>query len=130
MRAEVSNARIVHLVTQATRWRPRESRQVWLIVLVLAIAFCAEAFAIPAKRSALLSVVPGLIGIGFWVTGRQRQRRERAALAARLATLPRDDIPADVIRLVLGGKKIYAVKRYRELTGAGIREAGAVIDGL
>ena len=130
MRAEVSNARIVHLVTQATRWRPRESRQVWLIVLVLAIAICAEAFAIPAKRPALLSVVPGLIGIGFWVAGQQWQRRERAALAARLATLPRDDIPADVIRLVLAGKKIYAVKRYRELTGADLREAKAVIDTL
>lgn len=130
MRDGFSNARIVHLVTQATRWRPRESRQTWLIVLALVIAICAEAIAIPAKRSALLCAVIGLTGTGFWITGRQRQRRERAALTARLATLSRDDIPADVIELAAAGKKIHAIKRYRELTGAGLREAKDVIDSL
>jgi ribosomal protein L7/L12 len=68
--------------------------------------------------------------MGFWVTGRQRQRSERAALAARLATLSRDDIPADVIGLAAADKKIHAIKRYRELTGADLREAKAVIDDL
>jgi ribosomal protein L7/L12 len=53
-----------------------------------------------------------------------------APLAARLAALPRDDIPADVIGLVAAGKKIQAIKRYRELTGTDLREAKAVIDGL
>jgi ribosomal protein L7/L12 len=130
MREGASNSRIVHLVTQATRWRPRESRQIWLIVLALVIAVCAEAIAVPAKRSALLCGVIGLIGMGFWVTGRQRQRREQAALTARLATLSRDDIPADIIELVAAGKKIHAIKRYRELTGASLREAGTVIDSL
>jgi ribosomal protein L7/L12 len=56
-----------------------------------------------------------LIGTGLWVTGRQRSR---------------DDIPADVIGLVAGGQKIHAIKRYRELTGASLPEAKAVIDGL
>ena len=49
---------------------------------------------------------------------------------ARLGTLSRDDIPADVIGLVAAGKKIHAIKRYRELTGTDLREAKAVIDGL
>ncbi len=128
MRDGFSGARIVHLVTQATRWRPPGSRQIWLIGLALVIAICAEAIAIPAKRSALLCAVIGLTGMGFWVTG--RQRRERAALTARLATLSRDDIPADIIGLVAASEKIHAIKRYRELTGAGLREAKAVIDSL
>lgn len=130
MRDGFSNARIVHLVTRAARWRPRESRQVWLVVLAPVIAVCAEAIAVPAKRSALLCAAVGLISLGFWVTERQRQRRERAALAARLAALSRDDIPADVIGLVAADRKIQAIKRYRELTGTGLREAKAVIDSL
>jgi hypothetical protein len=121
-------ARTVRLVTRATRWRHRESRQVWLIVLALVIAICAGAIAVPAKRSDLLCAVIGLIAIGFDVTGRQRRRGERAALAARPVALWSDDLPADVIELIAAGKKIRAIKRYRELTGAGLREAKAVID--
>jgi ribosomal protein L7/L12 len=130
MRDGFSGARIVHLVTQATRWRARGSRQIWIFVLALVIAICAEAIAVPAKRSALLCAVTGLIGMGLWVTEWQRQRGGRAALAARLATLSRDDVPADVIGLFAAGKKIQAIKRYREPTGADLREAKAVIDGL
>jgi hypothetical protein len=130
MRGGFAGARIVHLVSRGARWRPRGSRQVWLGVLALVIVICAEAITIPAKRSGLLCAVTGLIGAGFWVTGRQRQHSERVALAARLATLSRDDIPADVIGLVAAGQKIHAIKRYRELTGASLREAKAVIDGL
>jgi hypothetical protein len=33
----------------------------------------------------LLCAVTGLIGTGLWVTGQQRERSERAALAARLS---------------------------------------------
>jgi ribosomal protein L7/L12 len=106
------------------------SRQVWLIILAFVVAICAEAIAVPAKRSALLCGVIGLIGVGFWITGRQRRRRERTALIARLATLSRDDVPADVIGLVAADQKIHAIRRYRELTGAGLREAKAVIDSL
>jgi ribosomal protein L7/L12 len=130
MRDGFFSARIVHLVAQAARWRPRGGRHVWLIVLALVTAFCAEAVAVPAKRSALLCAVIGLIGIGFQVTGRQQRRRERAALTARLAALPRDDVPADIIELVAADKKIQAIKRYRRLTGVGLREAKALIDSL
>jgi hypothetical protein len=119
---------MVRLVTRATRWRHRESRQVWLIVLALVIAICAGAIAVPAKRSDLLCVVIGLVAIGFDVTGRQQRRRERATLAARPVALSSDDLPADIIELIAADKKIQAIVRYRELTGAGLREAKAVID--
>jgi ribosomal protein L7/L12 len=128
---------LVQAALGAPGWRTRlqavyasfmRSRQVWLIILAFVIAICAEAIAVPAKRSALLCGVIGLIGMGFWITG--RQRRERTALIARLATLSRDDVPADVIGLVAADQKIHAIRRYRELTGAGLREAKAVIDSL
>jgi ribosomal protein L7/L12 len=131
MRAGFSTIpRTGHLVTRAARRRPRGSRLIWIIVLALAIVSCAEAIAIPAKRPGLACALVGLFGLGLWATGRQRQHRERTALAARLAALSGDDIPVDVLGLVAAGKKISAVKRYRELTGAGLREAKAVIDGL
>jgi ribosomal protein L7/L12 len=67
---------------------------------------------------------------GFDVTWRHRRRRERAALVARLGALARDDIPADIIGLVAADKRIQAIKRYRQLTGVGLRQAKAVIDSL
>jgi hypothetical protein len=130
MPAGIPRARIVRLVTRAGRWRPRGTRLGWLIVTALAVAICAEAIAIPAKRSALPGAVIGLIGMGLWVAGRQQERRGRAALAARLAAPSRDDIPADVIALLAAGKKIQAIKRYRELTGTDLREAKTAIDSL
>jgi hypothetical protein len=94
------------------------------------IAACAEAIVIPARRDGLACAVTGVIGIGLLVTGHRRQRRERAALAARRATASRDGIPADVIGLVVAGKKIRAIARYRELTGVGLKEAKVIIDSL
>jgi ribosomal protein L7/L12 len=38
--------------------------------------------------------------------------------------------PADVLELARAGKKIYAIKRYRELTGVDIAHAREVIDSL
>jgi ribosomal protein L7/L12 len=121
---------VVRVVTQLARWRPGSDRQIWLIVLVLVIAICAEAVVIPAKRAALPCAVTGLAGIGMWATGRRRERREREALAAGLAAVSRDDVAAEVIGLAVTGKRIQAIKRYRELTGASIREAKAVIDSI
>ena len=65
----------------------------------------------------------------WWRPLNNRQRRERAALAAR-ATESRDGIPADVIGMVAVGQKIRAIKRYRELTGVELKEAKAIIEGL
>lgn len=83
----------------------------------------------PAKRDGLACAVTGLISMGLLVTGYRRQRRERAALAAR-ATESRDGIPADVIGLVAAGQKIRAIKRYRDLTGVELKEAKVIIHRL
>jgi ribosomal protein L7/L12 len=68
--------------------------------------------------------------MGLLVTEHRRQRRERAELAARRATAFRDGIPADVMGLVVAGKKIRAIIRYRELTGVGLKKAKVIIDSL
>jgi ribosomal protein L7/L12 len=90
----------------------------------------AEAINGPAKRGTLACAAVGFIGMGVWITGRRRERKEREALADRRAAAARDDIPADVIDLVAAGKKIHAIKRYRELTGVRRQEAKAIIDSL
>jgi hypothetical protein len=104
MRDESPRNRIIHTVTQAARWRSPSGRQVWLVVLAVAIVTCAEAIAIPAKRSALLSVVIVLVSLGWMFTQRRRSRLEREALATRLAALSRDEVPANVIDLLIAGK--------------------------
>jgi ribosomal protein L7/L12 len=44
--------------------------------------------------------------------------------------IPSSGVPADVLELVQGGKKIEAIKRYRELTNASFDEARDVIATL
>ena len=39
-------------------------------------------------------------------------------------------VPADVLELARVGKKIYAIKRYRELTGVDLAHAREVIESL
>jgi ribosomal protein L7/L12 len=39
-------------------------------------------------------------------------------------------VPAEVVSLARAGNKIAAIKLYRELTGAGLREAKDIIDSL
>ena len=43
---------------------------------------------------------------------------------------PPQAIPDDVVALARGGKKIEAIKRYRELTGVDLREAKDAVDRL
>jgi ribosomal protein L7/L12 len=39
-------------------------------------------------------------------------------------------VPPDVVALAAAGKKIHAIKRYREITGVGLKEAKDVVDAL
>jgi ribosomal protein L7/L12 len=39
-------------------------------------------------------------------------------------------VPSGVLELAMAGKKLDAIKLYRELTGAGMKEAKAFVDGL
>jgi ribosomal protein L7/L12 len=58
-------------------------------------------------------------------------RHDPAALLEREKIITsHPDIRADVIALAADGKKIQAIKRYRELTGYGLKESKDVIDRL
>jgi ribosomal protein L7/L12 len=98
--------------------------------LPLILAMCAWAVVVPSTRPTLLGGVIGLAATGYLSTESRRSRHKREALAIRLATMPRDDVPADVVDLVLAGKKIQAIKRYRKVTGTSLVDAKALIDGL
>jgi hypothetical protein len=119
-------------IGRAANWRPQTNRQKWHVVLTVAIMACAAAVAIPTPliRTALLHFAGSSILIGWLATESRRSRREREALAVRLAALPPGDVPADVVSLVASGKKIRAVKRYRQVTGTSLSQAKAYIDGL
>ncbi|MBF6224092.1 ribosomal protein L7/L12 [Nocardia abscessus] len=43
-------------------------------------------------------------------------------------SVPRGDGMAEVDALLLQGKKIHAIKRYRELTGCGLKEAKDAVE--
>jgi hypothetical protein len=112
------------------KWRPQTNRQKWLAALTVTVAACAAAIVIPSLRSSLLPLAGYSILIGWLATEGRRSRREREALAVRLAALPPGDVPADVVTMVASGKKIQAIKRYRQLTSTTLSEAKAYIDGL
>jgi hypothetical protein len=116
-------------VTRAARWRPT-NRQIWLTVLASAILACGAATAMPVKRTDLLPGVLAFVIAGYLVTDLRRERQRREELAACLARVPRDSVPADVIALIATGKKIQAIKCYRDLTGVSLRQAKAIIDSL
>jgi ribosomal protein L7/L12 len=63
-----------------------------------------------------------------------RIERQVARISANLG-IPYDypvtsETPPEVVELAQSGKKIAAVKRYRELTGAGLQEAKEAVDAL
>ncbi len=72
------------------------------------------------------------------INERLRRLEEHAERVGRQLGVPFGDpsvsagsgIPADVVALAQGGNKIEAIKRYRELTGVGLREAKDVVDGI
>jgi ribosomal protein L7/L12 len=63
----------------------------------------------------------------------QRIESQLAAVSEKVG-LPFEDpaasAPPDVLKLVQAGDRMGAIKRYRELTGAGMQEAQAAIEGL
>jgi len=106
---------------------PWTSRQIWIFVLAVLAVGGTETVLIPAKRGALPGLVVLIIAAFCWS---RRRKLAPPTPAALLATMARDDVPADVIALVAVGKKIEAIKLYRRITGAGLREAKDLIDSL
>jgi large subunit ribosomal protein L7/L12 len=47
-----------------------------------------------------------------------------------VATTGHGGVPAEVVSLARAGNAIAAIKLYREMTGAGLREATEVVDSL
>lgn len=76
-----------------------------------------------------------LIGVQF-----DRINERLRAIEAQLVVLsekagipyanPSDGVPEDVVELAREGQTLQAVKRYRELTGAGSDEARSVVAGI
>ena len=61
-----------------------------------------------------------------------RLERRVGAIAAHVG-LPPEPVPAgmdEVLALLADGRKIPAIKRYREVTGAGLREAKDAVDEI
>ena len=67
-----------------------------------------------------------------WVPERGEKGREQWPVDSGLATGSRlkMEVPEEVRRLALSGKKIAAVKSLRELTGIGLTEAKQLVDSL
>ena len=92
--------------------------------------------------------ITGLIAcISIWIAarsfnmigGRSRSESRLARLERRVDAiaahvgLPPEPVPAgmdEVLALLADGRKIPAIKRYRELTGAGLREAKEAVDEI
>jgi ribosomal protein L7/L12 len=127
---ESSRKRIIRTAARAARWRPRSNRRIWLITLALVIVACAAAIRIPSARPELLAGTFGLGCVGWMASESASSRREREARATRLARFSRDDIPAHVTDLLLAGKKMQAIRYYREQTGTTLKEAKDLIDSL
>ncbi|MCO1577703.1 ribosomal protein L7/L12 [Crossiella sp. SN42] len=84
----------------------------------------------------LVIAVLGLSGSSSEARARRLERRlvdVEAKLDALLAhhgvSLPEPEFPA-VRALALGGRKIEAIKRYREQTGAGLKEAKDAVERM
>jgi ribosomal protein L7/L12 len=76
-----------------------------------------------------------MIGIQFDRIGeRLRAIEAQLALLSEKAGVPYESpsagVPGEVVELVRGGKTLEAIKRYRELTGAGSDEAREVVAGI
>jgi hypothetical protein len=130
MPGESRRSSIIRTVARAGWWRPRSNRPIWLITLALVIVACGAAISVPSVRPELLVGIFALGCVGWMASERRSSRREREALAARLATLTGGNVPAHVIDLLLAGKKVQAVKYYREQTGTSLKEAKDLIDSL
>ncbi len=68
------------------------------------------------------------------VNKRLRAIEEQLALLSQHAgipyVLPGEGVPAEVKALAAPGQKLEAIKKYRELTGAGFEEANEIVSGI
>lgn len=71
------------------------------------------------------------VSAAAFLEGRKHRGRQESGWYQRIsAVADAEGIPADVLGALLAGRRIQAVKRYRDLTGTSLKEARSVIDGL
>ena len=83
-------------------------------------------------------LVIGLVGVVVWWTswsadaGRRLGRLERKVdlILSHLAIDPNQGVDEKVMELMKAGKKIQAIKLYRQQTGCGLKEAKDYVEGL
>jgi ribosomal protein L7/L12 len=85
-------------------------------------------------------VLPFVLVLMIAVSGRRatadRQARRLAVVERKLDLImahlgvhePEPDVPGPVLQELLAGRKIQAIKEYREATGAGLREAKDAVE--
>ena len=86
------------------------------------------------------AVVGIAVALQFWRLGAiERRLRNLTRLEAKVDALlahsgvtfdPYREVPPGVEEALSGGQRILAIKRYREATGVGLKEAKEVVDRL
>jgi hypothetical protein len=123
------------LISQVWRRGPAAYALIWLLAAILAMPVVLSRFHGPAwfphphHRPEWGSFLP-VIFLCVIATRGVHERRQLAALAERLRDAP-PEIPRDVAHLRARGKRIQAIKRYRELNpGIDFREARYIINHI
>jgi ribosomal protein L7/L12 len=115
---------------------PRWPMVLWYAgALVVIAAGVADLMTALSDRTALQWVFAGVVlalgGFSLSAAVAEQRRRRRTGNSAFLpATAARDGIPGDVLELALAGRKIEAIRRYRQLTGARLADAKAAVDSI
>jgi ribosomal protein L7/L12 len=81
----------------------------------------------------LLLVVVVAIAFGIWISAQRRRNNPMRSLEEleRQGGLGRPEANQDeILRLLTTKQKIAAIKRYREMTGVGLREAKAAVEQM
>ena len=120
------------MLKRAWNWRPQTDRQKWLTVIAVAVLSggAAAAIAVGPVRGPLLMLAGYSLLLGWTSTEGRRGRQARLALAARLDAIRPGEVDPAVVSLLRSGKKIQAIKRYRQLTGTSLHDAKTYIDSL
>ncbi len=90
----------------------------------------------PYAMLRLMSVYSNIQLSAFTDQVRERLDRLEAQMALVSAAagvpydLPTSSVPEDVVALTRAGDRLGAIRRYREITGCGMDEAKAAIDGI
>jgi ribosomal protein L7/L12 len=79
----------------------------------------------------ILIAVAGLAATVGALRGQLTRMEQKLNQAlAKLGVMPNKDVPPEVIGLLQAGRKIEAIKVYRDATGAGLKEAKDAVEHI